>query len=180
MRLLKHSKKPLGRPIICDALVAQGYAFTDKEPKKVLGIRLYKMSGVQVLDGGLFSGQAKGRGLPKPESRKIGCPRAAAISESIFIDRRVEPRHLAESVRRTGDLTVETLFERRGGHVRADPSSLRKLAMPSIVDWIFRLAYNSLLDGVPELRRLVRAFSSVGPVELQLGFGFRGHSLSKP
>ena len=56
-RILKRSKKPLRAADIYDALVAQGYPFTGKEPKKVLGIRLYKMSGVQVLGGGLF--QAK-------------------------------------------------------------------------------------------------------------------------
>jgi len=53
-RILKRSKKPLRAADIHDALVAQGYPFTGKEPKKVLGIRLYKMSGVQVLGGGLF------------------------------------------------------------------------------------------------------------------------------
>ncbi len=57
VRILKRSKKPLRAADIHDALVAQGYPFTGKEPKKVLGIRLYKMSGVQVLGGGLF--QAK-------------------------------------------------------------------------------------------------------------------------
>ena len=57
VRILKRSKKPLRTANIYDALVAQGYPFTGKEPKKVLGIRLYKMSGVQVLGGGLF--QAK-------------------------------------------------------------------------------------------------------------------------
>jgi hypothetical protein len=56
-RILKRSKKPLRAADIYDALVAQGYPFTGKEPKKVLGIRLYKMSGVQVLGEGLF--QAK-------------------------------------------------------------------------------------------------------------------------
>ena len=57
VRILKRSKKPLRAADIHDALVAQGYPFTGKEPKKVLGIRHYKMSGVQVLGGGLF--QAK-------------------------------------------------------------------------------------------------------------------------
>ena len=57
VRILKRSRKPLRVANIYDALVAQGYTFTGKEPKKVLGIRLYKMSGVQVLGGGLF--QAK-------------------------------------------------------------------------------------------------------------------------
>ena len=57
LRILKRSKKPLRAANIYDALVAQGYPFRGKEPKKVLGIRLYKMSGVQVLGGGLF--QAK-------------------------------------------------------------------------------------------------------------------------
>ena len=57
MRILKPSKNPLGTADIYDALVAHGYPFTGKEPKKILGIRLYKMSGGQVLGGGLF--QAK-------------------------------------------------------------------------------------------------------------------------
>jgi hypothetical protein len=57
VRILKRSKKPLRAADIYDALVAQGYPFTGKEPKKVLGIRLYKMSGVQVLGGGLFQGE---------------------------------------------------------------------------------------------------------------------------
>ena len=52
--LLKRSKKPLKTADIYDALVAQGYKFTFKEAKKVLGIRLYKMLGVQPLGGGLF------------------------------------------------------------------------------------------------------------------------------
>ena len=46
-----------GPPVIDDALVARGYKFTFKEAKKVLGIRLYKMLGVQPLGEGLF--QAK-------------------------------------------------------------------------------------------------------------------------
>jgi hypothetical protein len=57
LRILKRSQKPLRAANIYEALVAQGYPFRGKEPKKVLGIRLYKMSGVQVLGGGLF--QAK-------------------------------------------------------------------------------------------------------------------------
>ena len=52
--ILKNSKKPLKTADIYDALVAQGYAFTSKEAKKVLGIRLYKMSGVEPLGEGLF------------------------------------------------------------------------------------------------------------------------------
>ena len=52
--ILKNSKKPLKTADIYDALVAQGYKFTFKETKKVLGIRLYKMLGVQPLGGGLF------------------------------------------------------------------------------------------------------------------------------
>jgi hypothetical protein len=52
--ILKRSKKPLKTAEIYDALVAQGYTFTFKEAKKVLGIRLYKMLGVQPLGGGLF------------------------------------------------------------------------------------------------------------------------------
>ena len=52
--ILKNSKKPLKTADIYDALVAQGYTFTFKEAKKVLGIRLYKMLGVQPLGEGLF------------------------------------------------------------------------------------------------------------------------------
>ncbi|MBV8375642.1 MAG: hypothetical protein JO279_01420 [Verrucomicrobia bacterium] len=52
--ILKKSKTPLKTADIYDALVAQGYKFTFKEAKKVLGIRLYKMLGVQPLGGGLF------------------------------------------------------------------------------------------------------------------------------
>ena len=52
--ILKRSKNPLKTADIYDELVAQGYKFTFKEPKKVLGIRLYKMSGVQPLGEGLF------------------------------------------------------------------------------------------------------------------------------
>jgi hypothetical protein len=52
--ILKKSKTPLKTADIYDALVAQGYTFTFKEAKKVLGIRLYKMLGVQPLGGGLF------------------------------------------------------------------------------------------------------------------------------
>ena len=52
--ILKNSKTPLKTADIYDALVAQGYTFTFKEAKKVLGIRLYKMLGVQPLGGGLF------------------------------------------------------------------------------------------------------------------------------
>ena len=52
--ILKKSKNPLKTADIYDALVAQGYKFTFKEAKKVLGIRLYKMLGVQPLGGGLL------------------------------------------------------------------------------------------------------------------------------
>ena len=52
--ILERSKNPLKTADIYDGLVAQGYKFTFKEPKKVLGIRLYKMLGVQSLGGGLF------------------------------------------------------------------------------------------------------------------------------
>jgi hypothetical protein len=55
--VLKESDKPLKTADIYDALVARGYKFTFKEAKKVLGIRLYKMLGVQALGEGLF--QAK-------------------------------------------------------------------------------------------------------------------------
>jgi hypothetical protein len=52
--ILKKSKAPLRTAAIYDALVAQGYTFTFKEAKKVLGIRLYKMLGVKPLGEGLF------------------------------------------------------------------------------------------------------------------------------
>jgi hypothetical protein len=52
--ILEKSKNPLRTADIYDTLVAQGYNFTFKEAKKVLGIRLYKMLGVQPLGGGLF------------------------------------------------------------------------------------------------------------------------------
>jgi hypothetical protein len=52
--ILKKSKNPLKTADIYDTLVEQGYQFTFKEAKKVLGIRLYKMLGVQPLGGGLF------------------------------------------------------------------------------------------------------------------------------
>jgi hypothetical protein len=52
--ILKESNQSLKTADIYDALVARGYKFTFKEAKKVLGIRLYKMLGVQPLGGGLF------------------------------------------------------------------------------------------------------------------------------
>jgi hypothetical protein len=52
--ILENTKKPLRTAEIYDALVEQGYQFTFKDAKKVLGIRLYKMLGVQPLGGGLF------------------------------------------------------------------------------------------------------------------------------
>jgi hypothetical protein len=52
--VLKESDKPLKTAGIYDALVARGYKFTFKEAKKVLGIRLSKMLGVQSLGDGLF------------------------------------------------------------------------------------------------------------------------------
>jgi hypothetical protein len=52
--ILKKSKNPLKTADIYDSLVSQGYKFTFKEAKKVLGIRLYKMLGVQPMGGGLF------------------------------------------------------------------------------------------------------------------------------
>ena len=52
--ILQRSKNPIKTADIYDELVAQGYNFTFKEAKKVLGIRLYKMLGVQPLGGGLF------------------------------------------------------------------------------------------------------------------------------
>jgi hypothetical protein len=53
--ILKRSTNPLKTADIYEELVAQKYKFTFKEPKKVLGIRLYKMLGVQPLGGGLFT-----------------------------------------------------------------------------------------------------------------------------
>lgn len=54
VELLKRSKNPLRAADIYDALLSKGYRFTFSQPKKVLGIRLYKMAGVQPLGGGLF------------------------------------------------------------------------------------------------------------------------------
>ena len=54
VQILKRSKEPLRTADIYNALVAEGYPFTSKDPKKILGIRLYKMLGVQTLGGGLF------------------------------------------------------------------------------------------------------------------------------
>jgi hypothetical protein len=54
IQILKRSKEPLRTADIYNALVAQGYPFVVKEPKKILGIRLYKMLGVQALGDGLF------------------------------------------------------------------------------------------------------------------------------
>ena len=54
VEILKRSKNPLKTADIYEELVAQGYKFTFKEAKKVLGIRFYKMLGVQPLGGGLF------------------------------------------------------------------------------------------------------------------------------
>jgi hypothetical protein len=52
--ILKESNRPLKTADIYDALVVREYKFTFKEPKKGLGIRLYKMLGVQPLGKGLF------------------------------------------------------------------------------------------------------------------------------
>jgi hypothetical protein len=52
--ILKRSERALKTAEIYDELVSQGYTFTSKQPKKVLGIRLYKMLGVSSLGGGLF------------------------------------------------------------------------------------------------------------------------------
>ena len=54
VELLKKSKNPLKAADIYDSLLSKGYQFTFSQPKKVLGIRLYKMAGVQPLGGGLF------------------------------------------------------------------------------------------------------------------------------
>ena len=52
--VLQKSAKPLKTAEVYAALLAQGYKFPFKEPKKILGIRLYKMLGVQSLGDGLF------------------------------------------------------------------------------------------------------------------------------
>jgi hypothetical protein len=54
VELLKKSKNPLKAADIYNALLSKGYEFTFRDPKKVLGIRLYKMAGIQPLGGGLF------------------------------------------------------------------------------------------------------------------------------
>jgi hypothetical protein len=54
VELLKKSKHPLKAADIYNALLLKGYEFTFRDPKKVLGIRLYKMAGIQPLGGGLF------------------------------------------------------------------------------------------------------------------------------
>jgi hypothetical protein len=52
--VLQKSAKPLKVAEIYEALVARNYQFTFKEPKKILGIRLYKMGGVNQVGRGLF------------------------------------------------------------------------------------------------------------------------------
>ena len=54
LRVLKQSKSPLKAGDIYERLVADGYHFSTKEPKKVLQIRLYKMGGVEKAGEGLF------------------------------------------------------------------------------------------------------------------------------
>jgi hypothetical protein len=54
VELLKKSKNPLRAADIYNTLLSKGYVFTFRDPKKVLGIRLYKMAGIQPLGGGLF------------------------------------------------------------------------------------------------------------------------------
>ncbi len=54
LKVLKGSKEPLKAAGIYERLVANGYHFSFKEPKKVLQIRLYKMAGVQKAGKGLF------------------------------------------------------------------------------------------------------------------------------
>jgi hypothetical protein len=56
--ILKGSKKPLRTAEIYDALVQQGYQFTFKDAKKGLGLRLYRMSCIQALGGGLFKAKS--------------------------------------------------------------------------------------------------------------------------
>jgi len=53
-QVLAEGKGPLRAANIYEALLAKGYKFTSAEPRKVLGIRLYKMAGVQALGNGLF------------------------------------------------------------------------------------------------------------------------------
>ena len=58
VEILKKIKKPLKTADIYDALVAKGYQFTFREPRKVLGIRLYKMLGVKALGEGFFKAKS--------------------------------------------------------------------------------------------------------------------------
>src|SRR4029077_8287183 len=79
--ILKKSKNPLKTADIYDALVAQRYKFTFKEAKKVLGIRLYKMLGVQPLGGGLFEAkQGSGQGAA---ATRMWVPRQGPVVKEI-------------------------------------------------------------------------------------------------
>ena len=53
-QVLAETKGPVKAAAIYEALLAKGYKFTSPEPRKILGIRLYKMVGVQPVGNGLF------------------------------------------------------------------------------------------------------------------------------
>ena len=54
VEVLKGSKNPLTAKDIYEALASKNFQFTFPEPRKGLSMRLYRMSGVQPLGGGLF------------------------------------------------------------------------------------------------------------------------------
>ncbi len=58
VEVLKGSKNPLTAKDIYESLASKNFQFTFPEPRKGLSMRLYRMSGVQPLGGGLF--KAKG------------------------------------------------------------------------------------------------------------------------
>jgi hypothetical protein len=53
-QVLAETKGPVKAAAIYEALLAKGYKFTSPKPRKILGIRLYKMAGVQPVGNGLF------------------------------------------------------------------------------------------------------------------------------
>ena len=53
-QVLAETKEPVKVAAIYEALLAKGYKFTSPDPQKILGIRLYKMAGVQPVGNGLF------------------------------------------------------------------------------------------------------------------------------
>ena len=53
-QVLAEKKGLIKAAAIYEALLAKGYKFTSPEPRKILGIRLYKMVGVQPVGNGLF------------------------------------------------------------------------------------------------------------------------------